>query len=291
MLSVLIPSRNERFLTPTIKDLYAKASGDIEVIVHLDGPLNAKKGVTFDLTEDDFPNLHIIRRQFPVGMRTGINICAAQAKGKYLMKADAHCAFAAGFDQALMTECDDHWVVVPRRYSLDPDTWDRTSKSPKDYHYLSYPIVDGKFGGIHGKVWNKRRDERRNLPIDDEMTSQGSCWFMRRRHFWEFLGGMGVHGYGDFIQEFQEIGMKTWLGGGRVVINKRTWYAHLHKGKQWGRGYHVGRQSWQKGMSYSADLWINNKWSDRLWDMKWLVDKFMPIPTWPANYAEELGWQ
>ena len=113
---------------------------------------------------------------------------------------------------------------------------------------------------------------------------------MSRRYFHDFLGGLQTDGYGDFIQEFQEIGMKTWLGGGQVKINKSTWYAHLHKGKRYGRGYYVGRDSWKKGMEYSADLWLNNKWEDRVHDFAWLVDKFMPIPGWPDDWEEQLGY-
>ena len=37
MLSVIIPSRNEKFLDNTIRDVLAKASGEVEVIPILDG--------------------------------------------------------------------------------------------------------------------------------------------------------------------------------------------------------------------------------------------------------------
>ena len=36
-VSVIIPSRNERFLTKTVIDLLAKAQGDIEIIAVLEG--------------------------------------------------------------------------------------------------------------------------------------------------------------------------------------------------------------------------------------------------------------
>jgi hypothetical protein len=108
---------------------------------------------------------------------------------------------------------------------------------------------------------------------------------MSRKH-WDRLGGLSTKGYGDFIQEFQEVGMKTWLGGGSVKVNKKTWYAHLHKGKTHGRGYSVNRGSWDRGKLYSADLWMNNKWPGRVRDLEWLIDKFWPVPTWPDNWRE-----
>ena len=36
-VSVVIPSRGEQFLAPTVKDVLAKAAGNIEVIAVLDG--------------------------------------------------------------------------------------------------------------------------------------------------------------------------------------------------------------------------------------------------------------
>jgi len=279
--SVLIPSRNEQFLIPTVNDIFIKAAGEVEVIVHLDGYLP-------DPPLEERPNLLISHSDKPIGMRPGINACAQMSSGDYLMKCDAHCMFDEGFDEVLQQECDQDWIVVPRRYSLDPENWCKTQKPPKDYHYLSYPLESGELGGIHGRWWIKRGKERREILLDDEMTSQGSCWFMSRRHFFDFLGTLQVEGYGDFIQEFQEIGMKTWLGGGQVKVNKKTWYAHLHKGKRYGRGYFVGRSSWKKGMRYSTDLWLNNRWKDRVHDFEWLIDKFWPVPTWVDDWREQV---
>lgn len=280
--SVLIPSRNEQFLVPTVDDLFENASGEIEVIVHLDGywpdpPLKDRKG------------LHIIHRSKPVGMRHGINACAQVATGEYLMKSDAHCAFAYGFDEVLQADCEDNWVVIPRRYSLDAENWCCKAKRPVDYHYLGYVEKDDGSVSLHGREWRQRAKDYANIMIDDEMSSQGSCWWMSRRH-WDWLGGLQVEGYGDFIQEFQEIGMKTWLGGGKVKVNKETYYAHLHKGSTYGRGYFVSKGSWDRGLRYSSDLWLNNRWPDRVHNLDWLIDRFAPVPTWPPDWRKRLGY-
>ena len=280
--SVLIPSRNERFLSQTVDDVFAKATGDVEVVVHLDGYWP-------DPPLTDRPNLHIIHRSKPVGMRPGINACAAVATGEYLMKCDAHCMFAEGFDEVLQADCDDDWVVVPRRYSLDAENWCRKPKGPIDYHYLAYVEKEDGSVSLHGRAWRQRRKDRAEFLVDDEMSSQGSCWWMSRKH-WDRLGGLQVEGYGDFIQEFQEIGMKTWLGGGAVKVVKKTWYSHLHKGRKYGRGYFVGKGSWDRGLRYSSDLWLNNRWEGRVHDMEWLIDKFAPVPTWPDDWRERLGY-
>lgn len=292
-LSVIIPARNELFLDKTVDDMLVKATGDIEIIVVLDGyyPI-AELMPAYD------KRVTYIHFGIAKGMRTAINTGAEIATGKYIMKCDAHCMFAQGFDEVLKGDCDENWMVIPSRYSLDGDNWVilETGKARVDYHYLSFPDEKGK--GIHGSVWNARARERKDNPnydIDDEMSFQGSCWFMTRKHYWDFLGGMSEEGYGTFIQEPQEIGMKTWLGGGRIVTNKKTWYAHLHKGKRThtnkghearGRGYFLNKKEAIKGNDYSADLWLNNKWEDRVHDIEWFVDKFWPVPGWPDNWRE-----
>jgi len=280
MISVIVPSRGEPFTGKTIDDLFAKASGEIEVIVILDGfwpdpPLIDHKGLT------------ILHRGEARGMRSAINSAAAIAKGDYLMKCDAHCMFAEGFDEVLKADCNDNWIVIPRRYRLDAEAWalQDVGKPPIDYHYLSCPITNPDGYSMHGAIWPERSRERLapEYDIDDTMSFQGSMWFMARQH-WEWLGGMSEQGYGTFSQEPQEIGNKTWLGGGRIVTNKKTWYAHLHKGKKYGRGYYIGKEEVVNGHEYSAHYWMGNKWEKRIRDIEWLVDKFSPVPTWPENW-------
>jgi glycosyltransferase involved in cell wall biosynthesis len=280
-VSVLIPSNKERFLSKTVDDIFNKAVGEFEVIVYLDGywpdpPLKER------------PELIILHGDQVVGMRPGINAAAAAATGKYLCKCDAHVMFAEGFDEVLKKDCADDWVVIPRRVSLDAEEWkiDVTGKAPVDYHFLSYPWHKPLETGMHGTVWNERAKARKDILIDDEMSSQGSCWFMTKYHFDNFLGGLPNEGYGNFVQEFQQIGNKTWLGGGQVKINKKTWYAHLHKGKRYGRGYYISQPKMIEGAKWSADFWMNNRWENRIHDIEWLIDKFWPVPTWSENWKE-----
>jgi hypothetical protein len=77
---------------------------------------------------------------------------------------------------------------------------------------------------MHDVPWSERQRERTSpeYDIDDLMTMQGSCWFMTKNHFEVFLGGLNENDFGNIAQEAQEISNKTWLGGGRVVINKKN---------------------------------------------------------------------
>lgn len=282
-LSVLIPARNERFLAQTVADVFAKAAGEVEVIVALDGYWP-------DPPLPDRDNLIVIHHGQARGMRAANNAAAAASSGDYLMKTDAHCLFGEGFDEVLKADCADDWIVIPRRKRLDAENWRVADpeRLPLDYHYLNCPYTNPDYFNFSGVVWPERAAERHNRPeydLDDTMSFQGSCWFMSRRH-WDRLGGMSEEGYGPFTQEPQEIGNKTWLGGGAVKVNKRTYYAHLHKGSRYGRGYALSSRQLREGHEWSARYWTENRWPARVHDFEWLVDKFWPVPTWPADWKE-----
>lgn len=289
-VSVLIPARKERFLPQTINDLLTKAAGDVEVIAVLDGDWP-------DPPLDDDPRLKLIHFGQVRGMRAAINAAASLSTGKYLMKCDAHCMFAPGYDQILSADCDDNWMVIPARYSLDPIKWDidNNGKPRRDYHYLCYPDPNKDHdGGMHGVEWWERGKQRLDpkYDIDDNMSFQGSCWFMHRTWFHDFLGGMSEVGYGTFTQEPQEIGLKTWLGGGAIKVNKKVWYAHLHKGKTFHvPGSRASNQEIVAGHNYSAHYWMNNLWDKRVHDIEWLIDKFWPVPTWPPDKKDWTAWK
>lgn len=277
-LSIIIPSRNERFLVQTVGDVLRQARGDIEVIVVLEGYWDHQ------LPEDK--RLHVIHHGKARGMRPSINEAAAIAKGDYLMKLDAHCMVGEGFDEILKAECDNDWVVVPRRYPLDAENWQiqDNGKIPIDYHYLSYPLIrkGDKWLGLHGSPWRARSVGREHVEVDDELSSQGSCWFMPRAQ-WERVGPLEIEKYGNFIQEMQEIGLKTWLGGGCLKVNKRTWYAHLHKGKKYGRGYWISGQENDAGADFAMRYWLLDQWEGAVRPLRWLIEKFSPVPTWPDD--------
>lgn len=280
-VSIIVPSRNERFTVPTVRDLLAKATGDIEILVVLDGwwPTPA-------LPDD--PRVRILHRGHAQGMRPGINAAARLATGAYLLKCDAHTMWAEGFDEALQSDYhEDNWIVIPRRYALDPEAWTietGNGKYPVDYHYLSNPYErpDDPECGLHGTPWRARRDARAHLLLDEEMSTQGSAWFMSRSH-WSRLGEMEIARYGNFYMEAQELGLKTWLGGGAMMVNKRTWYAHLWKGKKYGRGYALGSDSHRPGKAFGVDYWMRDQWPEATRTMRWLVERFAPVPSWPAD--------
>lgn len=294
-LSVVIPSRDEKFLTPTIDDVLRNSRGDTEVVAVLDS--NVWPGDWKEVTARHGNRLTTIHNGSSLGMRASINrgVASAVSRGAdYLMKLDAHCLLDEGFDVKLLAEIEPNWIVVPRRKRLDPDAWVITeiNKTDIDYHYLSFPDDPEDFGGpgLNGKVWETRAKERRDKPeydLDSEMSSQGSAWCMASSYFQE-LELMDTDSYGPFWNEAQELFLKCWLSGGRGVINKRTFYAHLHKGSKHGRGYKLPESWLQQGASFTKKWIWNEAWDKQTLPFKWLIEHFWPVPTWPENWEEVL---
>lgn len=287
-VSIVIPNYNCPFASKTIQDILDKAQGDIEVIV------NVEQLWPEPLSTD--PRVHYIHGASPVGMRAGINKAVALAKGEFILKADDHVLFGEGFDGILKADMQDDWVVIPRRYALDAENWKieerNDNKYPIDYMYIDFPRK-GKAhdDGMHGVPW--KRPGREDFEIDDTPSMQGSCYFMTKNHFDNFLHGLSEEGYGQFSQEAQEIGFKTWLGGGALKVNKKTWYAHLHKGGRYGRMYRMPGGT-VEASNWSAEHWLNNREPGMIHKFEWFVnEKFPNMPSWPKDWEKqvrEMGW-
>lgn len=286
-LSVVIPNRNSPFTTKTIEDVLKNAGCEVEVIVNVD------EKWPDPLVEDE--RVHYIHPSSPIGLRRAINTCVAMAKGKYIMKLDDHCMMGPDFGRILIDSHQDYWVQIPRRYALNAEEWkieERTdNKYPIDYMSIDFPRKGKDHDdGMHGVPW--KRPDREGIEIDDTPSMQGSCYFMLKSHFTD-LGGLKEEGYGQFAQESQEIGFKTWLGGGAVKVNKKTWYAHLHKGSRYGRFYSFPGGT-VEASNWSADHWLNDREPGMVHKFEWFInEKFPGMPSWPADWQEQIrsmGW-
>lgn len=256
MLSVIIPSAKDPHLQATVSDLRSKAEGEIQIIVTLDGTWQ-------DVKDAD----KIIFHEKRIGMRTSINDAVKESSGEFLMKCDSHCMFDKGYDVKLLSNIEDNWIVIPRRYKLDVNKWEIIDEPPIDYDKL----VTNDPRKITGVQWSGRRIARESILLDETMVFQGSCWVMSRKH-WDWLGGLQVEGYGEFTQEPIELALKTWLGGGKVMVNKYTWYAHKHR--DFGRTVRINSEEVERGNKYSQDFWLNNRWEKRIYDLEWLMHRF-----------------
>lgn len=272
-LTVIIPARNERYLSKTVADIYQQFTGDFEVIVVLDGYSDHE-------VPAGYPNLTVINKGHYGGIRSATNTAVSASQGEYILKVDAHCIFDKGFDETLLRDIDEESIMVARRWTLSLESWERTPRSV-DYYYLSCPWTHPRPLMMQSCPWISHTEERRDIPIDELMCFQGSMWMMSRKH-WDWLGGLEENG--ETYAEHHEISMKTWLGGRRVMINKNTWYAHP---KDSVRGYHMSMNTVYRDHDHSARIWTENRWDGRVHDFDWLIDKFWPLPTETSHHRIE----
>ena len=89
------------------------------------------------------------------------------------------------------------------------------------------------------------------------------------------------------------LGLKNWLIGGKLMVNKKTWYAHLHKGNRYGRFYKFPGGT-VEASNWSADHWLNDREPNMIHKFEWFIDeKFPNMPSWPDDWRQEIrnmGW-
>ena len=277
-ISIIIPACGEKRenLQRTLDSIRENATGKYEVIVGFNGEPDFQ--ISDDIWEPD-----TIKMVFPhnVGIKTNINALAAMATGKYIYKSDAHCSFGKGFDEILQQDMQDDWIVMPRFYVLNGETWKWQDERFYDYFYLSCPYTDPKgFRFKAGGHWPERTQERLLSHPNTDETPQihGSGWFMTKDRFFE-LGGFPLQDPYGHAQEPLWLGLKNWLMGGKVMVNKRTWYAHLHQDSK-ERGYTEDRVHTEKTYNDVAHYWVKQP------GFKEFIEKFSPMPSWPENWRE-----
>jgi glycosyltransferase involved in cell wall biosynthesis len=285
MISIIIPSKNEIYLGKTIQNILDMAQGEIEIIAILDGwqPETA-------LPQDK--RITTIHHEEAIGQRPAINEAARLAKGEYILKCDAHCAFDQGFDIKLAADCTDNMTMIPRQYVLDTKTWKPKLHKQSDFMYFTSPYAaedpmriqyyDARMYRAHKKEYQAyKKASWRHGDICDTMASLGAVWIMKKS-FFDRIGGMD-EGHAHWGQMAVEISCKTWLSGGRQVVNKKTWYAHMwRKTPPW----KLTSKEVDQSRQYSIDFWTNGKWPLQKYPLEWLAEKFAPVPTWNGHKTE-----
>lgn len=264
LLSILIPARNEKYLQATIDDILKNFTTNFEIIVGLDN---------CDSSLKENGRLRIDRSDARIGMRPMINRLAKQARGRYIMKTDAHCSFAKGYDQDLINIHKKGYTVLGIRYELNVDKWERKERTNCDFRYLSDP--SDELGGLRGLAWHEYKKRTKGQNVAESMSLSGSGWLMEKAQFdsWDGLDEQ----YGTMYQEGAEIACKTWLSGGKLLINRKTWYAHHNRGRA---PYALSTSHRQKSIGRSLDIWLNDKWPLQKYSFNWLLERFAPVPGW-----------
>lgn len=262
MLSCVIPSYRDPYLSATVQSILDNAEGEVEVIAVLNGywwedPIND-------------PRVRILHLGKERGMRGAINAGVEIARGEYLMRSDAHCSFAKGFDKVITENMEDDWIVTPRRYSLDVKNWKLMDTPPVDFTKLVIQRVSEDVSKFTAVPWKERDEALKDVVIAETMGMQGSCWFMKRSWWDKVIGELQIEGYGHLIQDSHEMIFKTWKAGGKMMLNKNTW--HSHRDKSFGRTHNTHDKenpaNCDAGYKYCLDTWkdyyeqeIKPKWN------------------------------
>lgn len=298
-LSILIPARNEEWLSETLVDLFKNIRGNTEVIVVLDGAPEVKP-----LPDD--PRLTVIRHETSIGQRAATNEACRLSNAKYIMKVDAHCAFDEGFDVKLMADMQDDWTIVPIMRNLHIFNWicpeghtryqgpsgpclECGKPTTKDVLWIAKPRPEStsyRFDTeLHFQYFRERKHspdykEQLKTGLTETMSLQGSCFMLTRERYWalnicdEEFGSWGAQG--------TEVACKTWLSGGKCIVNHNTWYAHLFRtqGGDFGFPYKQDNAQVENARKRSRELFLDNTWPLQVHPLSWLVDRFAPVPGW-----------
>ncbi len=296
-LSVIIPSRCEMFLSKTIENILENIEGKTEIIVVCDGNWP-------DPPVADNPKVTLIYHPQSIGQRAATNEAAKLSRAKFIMKCDAHCSFDKGFDVKLMADCEYDWTIVPRMYNLHAFDW--KCKKCGDGRYqgptpTSCPKCDNKTDFERVILWKEKRNpesdffrfdkelhfqywrEFKKRPegqgdIAPTMSLLGACWFMHRQRYWDLDGSDESHG--SWGQMGTEIACKSWLSGGKLMVNKKTWFSHMFRTQGGDFGFPYPNPGIKKARNRSRELWLENKWSKAKYPLSWLIEKFAPVPDW-----------
>lgn len=310
-ITIMIPARNEEFLGRTIQDVFEHSKANIEVIAILDGYLPE-----VPLKSD--PRITIIYNPVSVGQRKAARQAASIAKGKYVMKIDAHVALDDGFDVKMLEafkKLDDNVTMIPAMRNLHVFDWiceegHRRYQSPsgvcevcgkvttKDIVWI--PKTSPKTftfrvdKTLHFQYWGELAKRPENIKgalcndgtydtnLRETFSIQGSCYMLTKEKY--FALDIDSDQFNSWGQQGCEVAMKTWLSGGRVVANLNTWYAHMFRtrGGDFGFPYPNPQNKVNQNRELSRELFQRNKWPLAIHTFQWLLDKFNP-PDWDLN--------
>ena len=247
-LSVVVPDYKDPLLHKTIDSLLdnSQLGEALEVIAVLDGCWNITP-----FRED--PRLIVVHLGKNRGMRGAINAGVRVARGEFLMRTDEHCMFGPGYDKILTDACQPNWIMTATRYFLDPVKWEKMDIPPVNFEKLI--IQEGiKFSGAK---WHERDEEKKDVMIEETMAMQGSMWVMPHKWWNEVISELQTEGYGPTYQDSHEMIFKTWKAGGKMMLNKNTWFAHKHRSfpRTHQEGTKENPSNREQGWDYALKIW------------------------------------
>lgn len=127
-----------------------------------------------------------------------------------------------------------------------------------------------------------------NKDLTESMSLQGSFFLCTREKYWEL--NMGDETFGSWGSQGIQIAVSTWLSGGRVICNHKTWYAHLFRtqGADFSFPYPQSNTKVQEAKRIAGERLRENKWPHQIYPSSWLIERFLPIPGWKDEDLKKL---
>lgn len=309
-VSIVVPARNEDWLSNTVEDVLSKTGDETELRVILDGAWPVRPIA-------DHPRLTMIHLPVSIGQRAAINLGVRSSTADYVVKMDAHVSVDQDFSNKLIQDYEPGTVVVPRLYNLHVfdfkcsacktrtyqgpiPTICNTCKDPKamferilvwqprwhkrtDFMKFDEELKFGYWGSL-----GERPEIQAQGDIADTMSLLGACFFMSRRHFWDLDGcDEKTGGWG---QQGSEVSIKAHTyPGSRLRVNKRVWYSHLFRTSAgFSFPYSLSHQQTEHARNYSRDYWMNNRWPKQSRPLSSVVSQYWPIPGWSTEALDRL---
>ena len=96
--------------------------------------------------------------------------------------------------------------------------------------------------------------------------------------------------FGSWGNEGLEIACFGWLTGSKVLVNHRTWYAHMFRtqGGDFGFPYHNSGRDVHRTKTKVWEYIKKKKLPNQKYPVSWLVKKFAPVPGWDKEAIKKL---
>lgn len=237
-VSVIIPvgKIDEQYVDRTVQSIKDNAVGSLEILIESDKEKEGHRVLT--------------------------NRMAAKAKGKYLLRIDAHSAMSEGWDARMKASCGPTTLLTPIIDALDPEMW--TGKG-RDMSMVTltrtlqntYPMFD-------------RSIPNRNVE-EETMSILGCTYMIQKDYYWHHQGceeALGIWGAGGL-----EWVLKVWLTGGKVMVRTDTVCCHLFRddGKT---PFDIDIERLNKTFLELGNRWRSGLGRGQTRSLAWLEDKF-----------------
>ena len=194
-----------------------------------------------------------------VGHRVLMNRMARRAKGKYLLRLDAHCAMSPGWDARMKASCGPKTIVKVMLDALDQKKW------TGGYQDAGFIALDSEFNNTYPK-WKQIGMREIEEP---SMSIAGCCWMIQKDHYWQHDGcdeELGIREGGGL-----EWALKAWLTGGEVLIRTDVVCCHLYRPPE------IGVNDAEKTcepMAMLAQKWASGMGKGQIYGLYWLAHRF-----------------